>query len=443
MNSYESDANLTIEYYETYVVRYWDSLPHHLRAMLIDRQKQTAACDMTPVVDLQTSLQPDCQLEQVPTPSVNPFINLAPTKMQPSYLFEQVPVPSVNPFVNLASTQLRLDCLFEPVPIPSCNPFATNPFYNYKPYEFQGAMQPASQPCAMPRKTARRPLRPAPAIPVSPVIESIPPAPRLSTDKCQPSERTSDADQQVPVLQPCQQPPTATTLNSPLLQPFAPKYFPPTYKKNSYVASLGLVYYFHYVSMTQRLMLGLSLVILRLIVSGFAFNSNRNPPSFSYEKEFANFPYDRGKPFVNFMTTNIIAPPPLQDKNTDRFTTFYYPQTNLSHHIVLYGNDDIISSDGKITASIESDNLYSLCAKEKLFITQCYNDDRDTTILENDNDINETLSDGDNVQIMTQTVYIDISYLVVPLLYSHLLTFIRIYIIVSLIVISRLRTVDF
>ena len=102
--------------------------------------------------------------------------------------------------------------------------------------------------------------------------------------------------------------------------------------------------------------------------------------------------------------------PPLQDKDTDRFTTFYYPQTNLSHHIILDSDGDIISSDGKITASIESDNLYSLCAKEKLFITQCYNDDRDTTIIENDNDINGTLSDGGNVQIMTRTVYIDLSY---------------------------------
>ena len=109
MNSYESDANLTresIEYYETYVVRYWDSLPHHLRAMLTDRQKQTAACDMTPVEDLQTSLQPDCLLEQVPTPSVNPFINLASTQMQPRYLFEQVPVPSVNPSNSTTATGL-------------------------------------------------------------------------------------------------------------------------------------------------------------------------------------------------------------------------------------------------------------------------------------------------------------------------------------------------
>ena len=135
---------------------------------------------------------------------------------------------------------------------------------------------------------------------------------------------------------------------------------------------------------------------------------------------------------MNFLITNRTAP--LQDKDTDRFTTFYYPQTNLSRHIVLDSDDDIISSEGRITASIDSDNLYSLCAKEKPFITQCYNDDRDTTILETDNDINGTLSDGDNVQIMTQTVYIDISYLVVPLLYSHLLTFIHIYIIVSPIV---------
>ena len=65
-------------------------------AMLIDRQKQTAACDMTPVDDLLTLLQPHCLLEQVPTPSVNPFINLAPT---------QIPVK------NLRKSQNHKGCL--------------------------------------------------------------------------------------------------------------------------------------------------------------------------------------------------------------------------------------------------------------------------------------------------------------------------------------------
>ena len=357
----------SIEHKEAQVVRFWESLPPQMRDMLINRQRQ--------VVDFN------------PTPTRDPR-----TPLQPARLFEHAGLLSNNPFDD---------------------PVLTLP---------QNTNRPDSQPPEIPPTTdTRNPLCPAPAIPVSHAIGSILPAPRLLTDKCQPSERTSDADQQVPVLQPCQQPPTATTLNSPLQQPFAPKYFPPTYKKNPYVASLGLVYYFHYVSMTQRHMLGLSPVILRLIVSGFAFNLNRNPPSFSYEKEFANFPYDRGKPFVNFLTTNIIAP--LQDKDTDRFTTFYHPQTNLSHHIVLDGNDDIISSDGKITASIDSDNLYSLCAKNKPFITQCYNDDRDTTILENGNDINGTLSDGGHVQFMTQTVYRHELLLVV----CTLLVFIHIY----------------
>ena len=227
-------------------------------------------------------------------------------------------------------------------------------------------------------------MHPAPAFPVSAAIGNIPPAPQLSTDKCQPSESTFVANRPVPVLQPYQQPPTATTLNSTPQQPHAPKYFLSTYKGNSYVASLDFVYYFHYLSMTQCQMPLLSLLILRLILSGFAFNSNRNPASFSQKEKFADSPYDRGKTFVNLLKTGIIVP--LQD--TDRFTTFYYPRTNLSHRLMLDDNDDIISCNGKITATIDSDNLCSLCAK----------------------DISDTLSDGGRVQIMTQTIYIDISY---------------------------------
>ena len=103
------------------------------------------------------------------------------------------------------------------------------------------------------RKTARHPMRPSPSIPISPVIGNIPPALRLSTDKPQPSESTSVANQQVPVFQPCQQSPAATSLTNPRKRTSDPKYFPLSYKDNSsYVVSLDFVYYIHYSPMTQH-----------------------------------------------------------------------------------------------------------------------------------------------------------------------------------------------
>ena len=92
----------------------------------------TAAHDTTPAHYLQTSLQPDCLFKQVPTPFVNPFINLASTQLQPSYLFKQLVTPSPNPLVNLASTQLRIGRFFELVPILSCNPFIIFSHINLK-----------------------------------------------------------------------------------------------------------------------------------------------------------------------------------------------------------------------------------------------------------------------------------------------------------------------
>lgn len=72
------------------------------------------------------------------------------------------------------------------------------------------------------------------------------------------------------------------------------------------------------------------------------------------------------------------------------------------HHSILDRDDGIILFNGEISATFDSDNLHSSCAKNKPFIAQLYNDDHDTTIPENDDDITlkrkpRTKSDSDFV----------------------------------------------